>query len=444
MTFFFAGWVEVADLCYTFSDMRKRLLLFIWLLLGGICFASSGAEEPCRFRLGPFFEWGSKDGDLTRFAIRPFFAWETSGWDQRDRDMDVLWPLSHFGWRGDEYHWRVLMTFWQEADRTDRTSRDYSFVLPPVWVNGRDEEKNYWGLFPIWGSMPKAFFVEDIRWALFPFWLRYRTGGSRAVPRDYILWPFFSLKHDPDKTRWSLWPLYGTKHEPDEDSRFILWPFWNDRTFHRHNHTGTGWMLWPLAERVNTDTEQTYGLLPPFFRYTETTSGARLLRAPWPLFERYTDPKESTWKFWRFWGMTHRGSRDGWWFLYPIVLKKQQQTVNLYNKTFRFWPFYTDEVSYGYTIDGEAHLQSSYFRFWPFFSSSYNEREGLKRKTFILFPIRDVPAIERNWAPFWTFYTAEQAPGSDEVRHELFWGLIKWRTHPGEYAQQESVTEGAP
>lgn len=392
--------------------------------------AAPDAPDEFRFRLGPFFEWNSKDGELTRFAIRPFYAWEESDFDARDKDMDVLWPLSHFGWRGDEFHWRVLMTFWQEADVTERRSRDYSLAIPPFWVNGRDQDENYWGLFPVYGHMPKAFFVEDIRWAMFPLWLRYRTGGSRGIKRDYFVWPFFSLKYDEDKTRWALWPLYGMKKEPDFESRFVLWPIWNDRTFTAPNHQGTGVMLWPLFERVNTNTEQSYGLLPPFFRYTSTTSDARLLRCPWPLFERYTDPKESTWKFWRIWGMTHRGSRDGWWFLHPIMVKKQQKTVNLYTRSFRFWPFYTNEVSYGYDVDGNPHLQTSYFRIWPFYSSSYNEREGLKRKGLVLFPIRDVPAIERNWAPFWTFYTARQEPGSDEILHELFWGLIWWRTHP--------------
>jgi hypothetical protein len=128
--------------------------------------------------------------------------------------------------------------------------------------------------------------------------------------------------------------------------------------------------------------------------------------------------------------MTHRGTRDGWWLLYPLLLKERQKTVNLYTRKFRFWPFYTNEVNFGYDIEGKPHLQTSYFRIWPFYASSYNEREGLRRKTFVLFPIRDVPAIERNWAPFWTFYSARQLPGSDEILHELFWGLIWWRTYP--------------
>ena len=135
--------------------------------------------------------------------------------------------------------------------------------------------------------------------------------------------------------------------------------------------------------------------------------------------------------------MTHRGTRDGWWLLHPIVQKKQQKTVNLQTRSFRVWPFYTHEESYGFDVHGEAHLQTRYFRIWPFYSSAYNDREGLKRKGLVLFPIRDVPVIERNLAPFWTFYTARQTLESDEVLHELFWGLIWWRTHRAPDAEAE-------
>lgn len=415
---------------YFLRNMRRWLMCFMMVAFATVLSAAPDAPGEFRLRLGPIFEVNVNNSRLTKLAIRPLWAWEESTFDQRDKDMEILWPLSHFGWRRPAYHWRVLMTFWHEEDWTETRSRDYSLAIPPFWFHGRDEGKNYAGLFPIYGRMPKVFFVEDAQWAMFPFWLRYRTGGSQAIWRDYFLFPFFSLKYDDDKTRWSLWPIYGTKKEKDFKSFYLLWPIWNSYYFTAENHKGIGYMLWPLVEQVYTNSEKTFGLLPPLFRYTYTSSGAYNLRFPWPFFEYYGDTKESTWKCWRFWGMTHRGTRDGWWLLYPLLLKERQKTVNLYTRKFRFWPFYTNEVNFGYDIEGKPHLQTSYFRIWPFYASSYNEREGLRRKTFVLFPIRDVPAIERNWAPFWTFYSARQLPGSDEILHELFWGLIWWRTYP--------------
>lgn len=424
--------------------MRRWLTAALMALGGAWAWATPDAEGAFRLRVGPFFEYGSREGrGMTRLAVRPFFAWEEDRRNPPDRDMEVVWPLSHFGWRGDAFHWRVVMTFWNDEDRTDRLTRDYSLAIPPLWVNGRDGEDAYWGLFPIWGRMPKFLLLEDFRWRLFPLWLSYRTGGTQGVGRTYVLWPFFSLKHDDDAARWGLWPLYGTKRERERDSRYVLWPFWNDQTFHAPNHNGGAWMLWPLAERIDADTEQGWGLLPPLFRWSETTDGAFLLRCPWPLFERYRDRRESTWRAWRFWGMTHRGTRDGWWFLHPIVVSERQRTENRFVRRFRVWPFYVDEETVAYDIRGRARTQHRHFRVWPFYASDWHEGEGLRRRALALFPIREVPAVERNWAPFWTLYTATREPGSGEVLHELFWGLIWWRTHPGADETEEGQAHDA-
>lgn len=427
--------------------MTRLALVLVLALLGAL---SRGAPDPAgtfRLRVGPFFEYGSREGvGMTRLAVRPFFAWERAARHPVDRDLEVVWPLSHFGWRGDAFHWRVVMLFWNEEDRTGRASGDYSLSIPPLWVNGRDAGESYWGLFPIWGRMPKFLLLEDFRWAFFPLWLSYRTGGTQGTAREYVLWPFFSLKHDPDATRWGLWPLFGTKHERERDSRYVLWPFWNDQTFHAHNHKGRAWMLWPLFERIDADTEQGWGVLPPLFRWSETTDGAFLLRAPWPLFERYRDPRESTWRMWRFWGMTHRGTRDGWWFLHPIVVSQRQKTVSQFVRAFRVWPFYVSEETVAYDARGNAREQKRYFRIWPFYASDYHEDDGLRRRALALFPIRGVPVVERNWAPFWTLYTATRAPGSDETHHELLWGLIWWTTKASEKNlgnSEQSASSGA-
>ncbi len=419
--------------------LRYCLLVMMVMCFGLRAWSTPNGETEAHFRIGPFFEWRQSDAHgVMRLAIRPIYAWERSETHPEDKDMDVVWPLSHFAWRSEAFHWRIVMTFWRERDVTDQTSRDYTFSFPPLWVNGRNRDRNYWGVFPIYGRIPHFIFLEDVQWAMFPLWLRYKTGGSRGVYRDYVVWPFFSMKHDEDKTRWGLWPLYGTRHEPHYDARYVLWPFWNDQTFHsdRPKHNGTAWMLWPIYERTVADTEKGWGVLPPFFRSMRTTDGAHLIRAPWPLFERYTDRKESTWKFWRFWGMTHRGTRDGWWLMHPIVASERQKTTNLRVEKFRIWPFYVNESAYEVTARGER-LESSYFKIWPFYMSRYHEDEGLTRRALELFPIRDVAAIDRNWAPFWTFYTARQRVGEETVLHELFWGLIWWHTKPGTCMREE-------
>ena len=107
--------------------MTRLALVLVLALLGAL---SRGAPDPAgtfRLRVGPFFEYGSREGvGMTRLAVRPFFAWERAARHPVDRDLEVVWPLSHFGWRGDAFHWRVVMMFWNEEDRTGRASGDYS------------------------------------------------------------------------------------------------------------------------------------------------------------------------------------------------------------------------------------------------------------------------------------------------------------------------------
>lgn len=420
--------------------MLKFCFSFIFLCLPLGLLATPSEEGSSHFRLGPFFEWRAVDGEMSTLAVRPFFAWEADReYQTQDADFDLLWPLSHSSWRGTAFQSRLLIALWQDEGGVGEDAGDYTFMIPPFWINGRERGELYMGCFPVAGYIPKLFMVEDLRWVAFPLWLHFRTGGSRATPRNYIVWPFFSLKHDDDATRWALWPIYGTKWEPGVHSRYICWPFWNDVTYDSEQTQGHAYMLWPLFEHVNTNREQTYGVLPPFFRISQTSQGAFNLRCPWPFFERYRDRNESTWRSWRFWGKTKRGTRNAWWFLYPIVRHTDQETESQLISNSSFWPFYTNDYVYEYDNDGKATLVSSYFRIWPFYSSSYHKEEGAKRRSLELLPIREAPGIERNWAPFWTFYQATQKPGEKEILHELFWGLIWWHTSADEVSVEDEA-----
>lgn len=422
--------------------MLKKCFLFLLLAFPCLVVGTPDQEGESHFRLGPFFEWRAEEGETSFLALRPFVSWEADTREaSKDMDFDVLWPLTHASWRGDSFQSRVLIALWHEENGVGIEDDDYVFIIPPVWINGRQNGESYMGCFPLAGYVPKILMIEDVHWVAFPLWLNFRTGGSRATPRNYFLWPFFSLKHDDDQTRWGLWPIYGTKWEPGVHSRYILWPFWNDVTYDSETKQGSAYMLWPLFEYVDTNKESTVGVLPPFFRYTTMTNGTFNLRCPWPLFERYRDNNESTWKSWRFWGMTRRGTRSAWWTLYPILRHTDQETESKYVSNTQFWPFYTNDYTYEYDDEGNPTLTSSYFRIWPFYSSMYHEDEGVRRRSLELIPVRDAPTLDRNLTPFWTFYQATQKPGEKEILHELFWGLIWWHTSVDDEEDDEDVDD---
>ena len=63
----------------------------------------------------------------------------------------------------------------------------------------------------------------------------------------------------------------------------------------------------------------------------------------------------------------------------------------------------------------------SYTRVWPFWSR-LRTPERTHWRVLELNPIRHSAAVERNWAPFWTFY--EKTETKTESRWEALWGLL--------------------
>ncbi len=408
---------------------RNILAAALSLIAAGNLLGAPAPDPPQtagRFRIGPLFERRTEGGQTTFLALRPFFSWEHD--PRRDqRDLDVAWPLTTFGRRGETVRNRIVTVFYNDQNRSDPQS-SWSLSIPPIFQKGSTRGDDYWALFPIYGKMPNFLIVNNLRFTLFPLYLSYDVGGKTPVRRSYYLWPIFSLKDDPDNPRWSLWPLYGTKKETDADSRYTLWPIWTEKTYHDQQRTKNGhaWMLFPLMARVDTDTEQSWSIIPPFFTRTVTDRGATLLRCPWPL-EHYTDENENTWRLWRIAGITERGTREGWWILHPIIVSTHQKTDRLENTRNRFWPLYVFEENLS-RDNGRPEVKERYFRLWPLYSRWYTKEAGERLRLLELMPIRDAAPVERNLTPFWTLYERTRIAGTKTNRHDLLWGLIQWTT----------------
>ena len=379
------------------------------------------------FQVLPFYQ---QDPARDFYALRPF-------WSREAETTDVLWPLftSHRDWwrfaffvhgqtAGDGGYQFEIMPFWwngregrvredeAEADATERVppEADATERVPPVG------DSTYWGLFPLYGRHPHILLMYDWRFCLWPLWMQYRTPRpkeSRWMTSNVVLFPFV---HWRDDGSWGFWPLYSFAHNRADDHTSVLWPIWNWKTCLPDRDTGgagSAWMLWPLAGRVDRERERQWLFLPPLFSYAETKDGWRL-RCPLPFVEverLATRARTSVFPFYehienlRY--VDRRPddelTRFGW------------RLVELLPDETRVFPFWV------------SRKDGSYFRLWPFWESSV-AADGTRRGRFLsLFPIRWVPAVDRNWAKFWTLYEREEGPGAT-TRHSLLWGLIRWTT----------------
>ena len=358
-------------------------------------------------QIGPF--WQQKPAE-DYYALRPVAARE-------EKTLDVLWPL--FTHHGD--WWRfAFLAWWQDRPGDD----SYQFTLLPVWYNGRDRDgRSYAGLFPIYGRHPHALMLYDAEFALWPLWHRYRMPRGRDwLETQSVLFPFVSWRSDGS---WGVWPVYGVNHQRESDHRYALWPLATWASYREDRDTagaGYSWMFFPLYGQVRREREKQDMFIPPFFSLAKTysrtwaergNSGPEIrLRCPWPFFEYESNARRSRLSVWPFyesvdWRSYSEGGETG------SVVRFGWRLVEIYDDETRVFPFWA------------RRSDGSYMRIWPLVETE-KEKDVSRTRFLSLFPIRWVPAIDRNWAKFWTLYENESCPVCTD--HSLFWGIVRWRT----------------
>ncbi len=369
------------------------------------------------FQVLPFYE---QDPARDLYAVRPV-------WSHEQETTDVLWPLftSHRDW------WRAL--FFLHGQTNDA---GWQVDLLPFFWWGREGETTYGGLFPVYGNHPHFLFLHDVSFALWPLWMRYEM--PRAAPREHardecprlrthaVLWPFI---HWRDDGSWGFFPFYVLNQARASRHETALWPLVTWASYEEDRDTagaGSSWMVFPLYGRVDRAREEQQLFLPPLFSYAKTwnrgvprdgePTGFRL-RAPWPLFEYEATTRRDHLSVFPFYEKTTLKSysrEDGQSVETSNLWRFGWKLVELYPDETRVFPFWVSRP------DG------AYFRLWPFWEAS-RTADGVTYSRFLsLFPIRHVPAVDRNWAKFWTLYESAEKDG--ETVHSLFWGIIRWRT----------------
>ncbi len=360
------------------------------------------------FQILPFYEQKPADD---YYALRPL-------WSTEAEVTDVLWPVftCHRDW------WRFCyLVNWQRYAETDG---GYQFSIVPLWFNARDKTgENYWGFFPLWGHHPHVAAMTDFKFGLWPLWHQYKKPRGREwLETNSVLFPFVSWRSDG---AWSAWPFYGLNRQRESDHRYALWPLVTWASYREDRDTagaGYSWMVFPLFAQIDRARETQTSLLPPFFSVA-TVRNARALdglnscpdlrvRAPWPLIEYERTLARERFSLFPFYERTvnydyhARGRKER-----ARVTRLGWKLVELYDDETRVFPFW---------VSGQG-----YFRLWPFWESE--TKSGVTDGRFLaLFPIRWVPAVDRNWAKFWTFYENRSYPAYTD--HSLFWGIIRWRS----------------
>ncbi|HMO05257.1 MAG TPA: hypothetical protein PKC67_12390 [Kiritimatiellia bacterium] len=374
--------------------------------------------------LGPLYERAQSEAGHELDAVRPFYSQVED--PVLDRTIhDYLWPLGNNRTTVDENYWRFLV-FYGFNHTTNDTGDRYRTWLIPFYFQGRDASGDtYRALFPVGGTIKDFVGRDQISFALFPL---YSYSTLNDLETHNVLWPLISrtTSERGHIYRHRFFPFYAVNHHEGKfHKRAILWPFYTDVTYDYKHSKGSGHILFPLYGRLKLNTENTWWVLPPFFRYTKGQDG-RVIFAPWPFYQRRVTEEVDLRYVWPLWGRKTIGDLDRTFYLWPIVWTIRDQRPDTDWRRFYLVPFYynTTVFAAGPAQEGVANppVVARRNKLWPLYTYRRDGEASMLRVPD-LWPFGHAASVERNWSPLWSLYTRER--NGDRIDHEVLWGLYR-------------------
>lgn len=395
---------------------------------------------------GPLF-YQQETEDARVWGFPPLISKKTR--DELDtRKWDILYPILTYSRYGEEYRWQLFQVIAFAGGQSQTDNRKDRITLYPFYLSQRspDHAEDYTAVLPFYGHYKKHFFRDEGKFILFPLYVQSR---KRDVITDNYVYPFFHLRHGDNLRGWQFWPLIGSETKdvvskkdefgdpliiPGHEKSFVLWPFYlteklgigttnpvdnlaifpayaSERSPQRDSTT-YGWPLWPIYSVADDRAKQyhQWSLFGPFvvFAHGEGKTGQRI----WPLFSHMQSPKLST-------------SFYGWPFYYRTHLTAEPLDRDRIRIMFFL---YSDLVEKNLTT-GEARKRRD---FWPLYTyhRDYNGNERLQCLAILEPLLPNLPGVENNYSPLWSFWRSEKNPKTGSASQSLLWNLYRRETTP--------------
>ena len=397
--------------------IRVHLCLSVVLLLSAVS-AWAG------FDWDPVYENLSATNGMEFLAVRPFYSRVDDPATERWR-KDYLWPLYTKKGFKDETYGRFLF-FGFSTDFATDTDRHRTWVIPFYYQGVDANGEGYFAIFPIGGTIHEFLGRDKIMFVLFPL---YGKSHVNDVHTTSVLWPIYSRSQGEKVDRLRVWPIYGrTDLFGEYRKKFVLWPIYTSVEYTNDRNPGGGFILVPIYGQVKTENADTYWLIAPLFRYMKSEE-QWIVHAPWP-FIQMADGEMYKRIVWPLYGKKHLGTLTRQYFLWPFIWNNQTEYArHIQHRRYAlpFFAYQSDVVTQKTETHEVGDVSSRYWKIWPLMS--WERKHGNTRfRTLELWPLRNTPGVERNWAPWWTLYRRMNTDG--EVAHHLLWGLYRQTKKP--------------
>jgi hypothetical protein len=392
---------------------------------------TGGAGETRTTAAGPLYERFDNPDGSALLAVHPFFSKHSSPLFERTR-YEYFWPLCTVRRFKCQRNWNFLILAHGINFDTENPASPYRIRVLPIYFQGRNSTgTDYLGIFPLGGRIYDILGRDEVSFVLFPLWMQHSVNDLNTTS---WLWPIISRTSGPGVSRFRVFPFYGVSSKAERyRKRFILWPIWTEAEWFTPGESGSGFLLFPLFGHTKTELEQTWNLIPPFFRFTRG-SKRDLTYAPWPIFQRVSGDDIDKLYIWPLWGYRRSEGETKTFLLWPLYQRQQLTAGDIRKSRSMLIPFYYDFERARLLEDDERETESRYLKIWPLFS--YENADGQREfNTLALWPGRDLGPIERNWAPLWRIYTRRSS--AERFRSELLWGIYR---HSRDGEEQSSTT----
>lgn len=391
---------------------------------------------------GPFYYAQDREDD-TIWAVPPVVS-SLQAKDGEKHQMFVLPPL--FSWRryGDDQRWQVLQLLNGSRITTIEDPEVKRFNLFPFFLyqDVPNQERAYWSLFPIYGTVRNRLFRDEIEYAAFPLWMKSRKG---TMTTHNVLFPFLHLREGPGLAGWQFWPLAGHEHldpstrtnlsdqeeiVPGHDKTFAAWPLWfRNRTGLGTTNEGRIDAVLPLLYRERSPLRDHTSVMWPLFSWTDDREKQfHQWNAPWPLVSFARGEGRTMDRVLPFFSVGHSPTLEAETYMWPLYRRRRIHTESMDRERRQYGMFLYVDLKERNPETGKAARRIDS---WPFFSWT-RDPEGKERlQAFsIMEPLRRGAGLERNWSPLWSVWRQEWDPSEGAESQSLLWNLYRRDSRP--------------
>jgi len=399
----------------SFSVAKERLVSFnFWPFFHYLSDTKEGDSEI--EGLGPFFYW-KKDADQKEWGLRPLFYWTEAETDSLTR-LEFLYPFGKYEEKGGEAKGYLFpLSNYRKQEFYGKKKWDFQFF--PFFMGETEKGEDYFGLFPIFGTLLDRYGKDEIRFFLWPLYGKSTRDGDWTTD---VLWPFFSFTGGEKKKGFRFWPFYGQKEEFGvSSSEFVLWPIY----FNKIKNLDTEdpikeWAIFPfyISKESNYFESETY-LWPLFTHAKEERTGFEQWDILWPLFRTLKGENLYGIRIFILYGYKVReGESKRGYVLYPLFRYWEDRIGDTRQRA--YFIFFSRIEG---TEDQQGIKEERSLGIWPLFD--YERKKGGHEafSTFYLLPFKD-EGLERNIFPLFRFYRWGKDPQGN-ISSSLFWGLYR-------------------